>query len=63
MKIEHFNAFSPFEIGDKIKRSEDKNYRTIIDIACINYLRNRQTEFLYLLDGDSHYQKIDLEHQ
>lgn len=57
MKKVEFNAFCPYEVGDKInmKCGSRSQVRTITDIACSHYIQSDKVEFTYELDGDGIY--------
>lgn len=59
MNISAFNAFSPFEIGDKVQNSKTGKVHTITDIACIHYCKSHKVEFRYQLDGLPEYVPIN----
>lgn len=44
-----FNAFCPFEIGDKVRDTAGRVHE-ITDIAAIHYVRTGKVEFRYELD-------------
>jgi hypothetical protein len=54
MRFSAFNAFTKFEIGDKIKK-ESGEIMTITDIACIHYSRANKVEFRFEFDNSGKY--------
>jgi hypothetical protein len=60
MQAAVFNAKCPVEIGDKIKFQGLAEVHTITDIACTNYLKSGTVEFLYELDSNGRYLKLDI---
>ena len=54
-----FNAFCPFEIGDKIRNTAGEVH-TITDIACIHYVRTGKVEFRIELDCSGRYAPIEV---
>lgn len=59
MVTEQFNAYCPFEIGDKIKDTA-REVHTITDIACIHYVRTGKVEFRLELDHSGQYAPIEV---
>jgi hypothetical protein len=57
MKFAAFNAYCPFEIGDKVKDNRERTL-TITDIATIHYLKKQTVEFIYKFDNSGNYQAI-----
>lgn len=57
MVTAQFNAFCPFEIGDKVQDITGR-FRTITDIACIHYVRTGKVEFRFELDHSGRYVRI-----
>jgi hypothetical protein len=57
MKFAAFNAYCPYEIGDKVR---DINGAVLIitDIASVHYIKDGTVEFLYEFDNSGKYQKI-----
>ncbi len=49
MQLVEFSARCPFELGDKIQ--DGGKVRTITDIVCLHYMKNRCVEFMYELDN------------
>jgi hypothetical protein len=54
MKFASFNAFTKFEIGDKVQNTEGK-VMIITDIACVQYLRDNRVEFRFEFDDNGKY--------
>lgn len=70
MKTAQFNAYCPYEIGDKIKVlhveplnpvrafAVHEEVHTITDIMCVHYLRGGNVEFRLELDNSGVYRPI-----
>jgi uncharacterized protein YodC (DUF2158 family) len=54
MRFSMFNAFTKFEVGDKV-RKESGEVMTITDIACIYYNRSKRVEFRFEFDNSGKY--------
>lgn len=55
-----FNAFCPFEIGDKIRDTTGGIYE-ITDIACVHYVRTGKVEFRFELNHSGKYAPIEVQ--
>jgi hypothetical protein len=60
MQFAAFNAYCPFEIGDKVKDNRGR-VLTITDIASVYYLKKQTVEFIYEFDNSGKYQAIKTE--
>jgi hypothetical protein len=60
MQFSAFNAFCPFEIGDKVKNLNGK-ILAITDIAVVHYVRLKKVDFMYEFDNSEKYQGIRIE--
>ena len=49
MKLAQFNAYCPFEIGDRVQDTSGRVHE-ITDIAAIHYVRTGKVEFRFELD-------------
>lgn len=58
MKLSKFTAVCPYEIGDTVYDRRTGRYRTITDIACVQYLKSGNVEFLYELDNFPNFVRI-----
>lgn len=57
MQLTQFNAYCPFEVGDRILDTAGQVH-TITDIACIHYVRGGNVEFRFELDHSGYYAPI-----
>lgn len=55
-----FNAFCPFEIGDRIRDTTGRVHE-ITDIACVHYVRTGKVEFRFELDHSGKYAPIEVQ--
>jgi hypothetical protein len=60
MQFAAFNAYCPFEIGDKIKDNRGR-ILTITDIASVHSLKKQTVEFIYEFDNSGKYQAIKID--
>jgi len=60
MKLAQFNAYCPFEIGDKIRDITGRVHE-ITDIACVHYVHNGMVEFRFELDKSGKYAPIEVQ--
>lgn len=57
MQLTQFNAYCPFEVGDRILDTAGQVH-TITDIACVHYARGGNVEFRFELDHSGYYAPI-----
>jgi hypothetical protein len=57
MQFAAFNAYCPFEIGDRVKDMSGKIF-TITDIASVHYLKKQKVEFMYEFNNSGEYRGI-----
>lgn len=57
MQLTQFNAYCPFEVGDRIRDTAGRVH-TITDIACVHYVRGGNVEFRFELDNSGYYAPI-----
>jgi hypothetical protein len=62
MQFSAFNAFCPFEIGDKVKNLDGK-ILTITGIAVIHYVGLKKVDFMYEFDNSGKYRGIKMDEQ
>jgi hypothetical protein len=57
MQLSAFNAFCPFELGDKVRDISGAEH-TITDIASIHSLKKQTVEFVYEFDNCGQYRGL-----
>jgi len=60
MKVVEWNAWCPFEIGDKVMIEGGLGPYEITDIATTHYARSGKTVFMYELNNNGYYQQMKI---
>jgi hypothetical protein len=60
VQLSSFNAFCPFELGDKVRGISGTEH-TITDIASIHSLKKQTVEFVYEFDNCGQYRGLKIQ--